>query len=84
MQKLTPAQIKDIPLSELARILEIRAADFDIYIGNRGKVCMSSVIESVCLNGAIVQINLATAMLDDVMDDGAFQYAFPTPETETT
>ena len=76
MRKLTAVQIKDIPLSELVRILEIRAADFDVLIGIRGKVCLTSGVESVCLNGAIVQINLATAALDDVMEDGAFRWAF--------
>jgi hypothetical protein len=76
MRKLTPVQIKDIPLEELMRILEIRAADLSIYIGNRGKVCLSGAIESVFLNGATVQINLETAALDDVMDDKAFRWAF--------
>ena len=38
MRKLTAIQIKDIPLSELVRILEIRAADLDVLIGLRGKV----------------------------------------------
>jgi hypothetical protein len=28
------------------------------------------------MNGAIVQINLSTAALDDVMEDGAFRWAF--------
>jgi|TARA_R110002051_G_scaffold115971_1_gene189164 hypothetical protein len=76
MKKLTAIQIKDLPLAELVRILEIRAADFDVLIGLRGKVCLTSGVESVCMNGAIVQINLATAALDDVMEDGAFRWAF--------
>jgi hypothetical protein len=85
MRKLTPAQIMDIPLEELRRILEIRAVEsgfFNVYIGSRGKVCLTSEIESICMNGATVQINLATAALDDVMEDEAFQYAFGTPEEE--
>jgi hypothetical protein len=82
MRELTPVQIKDIPLAELRRILEIRAADFNVYIGNRGKVCLSSGIESVCINGASIQINLETAALDDVLDDEAFRWAFRAPETE--
>jgi hypothetical protein len=82
MSELTPVEIKDLTLEQLRQIFEIRAADISVYIGNHGRVCISSEIESVCLNGAIVQVNLETAVLEDVMDDSAFQYAFEKTQEE--
>ena len=82
MVELTPVEIKDLTLEQLRQIFEVRAADISVYIGNHGRVCLSSEIESACLNGAIVQVNLETAALDDVMDDSAFQYAFEKTQEE--
>jgi len=74
-RELTPVEIKDFTLEQLRQIFEIRAADIDVFIGIHGRVCLSSEIESACLNGAIVQVNLETAALDDVLEDESFQYA---------
>jgi len=76
MPKLTPVQIKDLSLENLRDILELRASDISIFIGQRGKVLLTSELESAFLNGAMVQVNLETAALADVMDDDAFDYAF--------
>ena len=82
MPKLTPVQIKDLSLENLRDILELRASDISIFIGQRGKVLLTSELESAFLNGAMVQVNLETAALADVLDDDAFQYAFGAPESE--
>ena len=74
--ELTPVEIKNLTLEQLRQIFEIRAADISVYIGIHGRVCLTSEVESACLNGAFVQVNLETAALDDVMDDSAFQHAF--------
>jgi hypothetical protein len=80
-RELTAVEIKDFTLEQLRQIFEIRAADIDVFIGiGNGRFQLSSGVESACLNGAIVQINLETALLDDVMDDESFQRAFCVPQ----
>jgi len=75
-RELTPVEIKDFTLEQLRLIFEIRAADIDVFIGvGNGRLQLSSGVESACLNGAIVQVNLETSVLDDVMEDESFQYA---------
>ena len=76
-RELTAGEIKDFTLEQLRQILEIRADDISVYIGiANGRLQLTGEVESACLNGAIVQVNLETASLDDVMQDESFQHAF--------
>ena len=75
-KELTNMQIKNLTIQQLERIIDIRANDFSVFIGIRGKVCLSSEVSHASLNGLSVQINLETAQLDDVIEDQGFNMAF--------
>ena len=76
-RELTPVEIKDFTLEQLRLIFEIRAADIEIFIGvANGRLQLTGEVENACLNGAMVQVNLKTSVLDDVMEDESFQHAF--------
>ena len=74
--ELTDMQIKHLTIQQLERIIDIRAGDFSVYMGIRGKVCLTSEVSHASLNGLCVQINLETAQPGDVMEDQGFQTAF--------
>lgn len=46
---------------QLSDIIEANADQVTVFLGMDGDYCMTSVIESVCLNGDKVQVNLAPA-----------------------
>jgi hypothetical protein len=76
-RELTAVEIKDFTLEQLRQIFEIRADDISVFIGvANGRLQLTGEVESACLNGASVQVNLETASLDDVMEDPSFQFAF--------
>ena len=75
-KELSDMQIKNLTIQELEHIIDIRANDFSVYIGNTGKVLLTSEVSHATLNGLMVQINLETAQLDNVMDHPGFQIAF--------
>ena len=76
MADLTPMDIKNLTIQQLEEIINIRAADLSVYIGLRGKFCLSGDVSHATLNGLSVQINLEQAELDDVMEDESFKQAF--------
>ena len=72
-----------LSIDQLKTIIEARASDIIVYIGSAephplsgNQILLSSDIDSVCLNGPIVQINLTTSTLDNVMHDEGFKTAF--------
>tara|TARA_A100000172_G_scaffold80712_1_gene71064 strand:+ start:2845 stop:3204 length:360 start_codon:yes stop_codon:yes gene_type:complete len=75
-KELSDIHIKNLTIQELERIIDIRANDFSVYIGNTGKVLLTSDVSHASLNGLLVQINLETAQLENVMEDRGFQIAF--------
>ena len=74
---LSIVEIKDLTLEQLRQIFEIRSDDISVFIGAvDGRKVLAGEVESACLNGPIVQVNLRSASLDDVMEDPSFQFAF--------
>tara|TARA_R100000781_G_C4062488_1_gene121523 strand:+ start:289 stop:678 length:390 start_codon:yes stop_codon:yes gene_type:complete len=78
MANLTSMDMKNLTIQQLEEIVNIRAADLSVYIGLRGKVCLTGDVSHASLNGLSVQINLEQAELDDVMEDDCFKHAFKT------
>jgi len=74
---VTSAEINNLTIAELERIITLRAKDITVFIGTvPGKVLLTGDIHNVSLNGSMVQINLETAALDSVMENNSFQAAF--------
>ncbi|ANS02978.1 hypothetical protein [uncultured Mediterranean phage uvDeep-CGR0-AD1-C123] len=76
MVELTPMDMKNLTIQQLEELINIRHSDISVYIGQRGRVCLTGDVSYACLNGLSVQINLEQAELDDVMEDSSFQHAF--------
>ena len=43
---------------DVCQLIEILAPRLDVYVGLAGNRCVSGEVESVCMNGPVVQINL--------------------------
>ena len=91
---LSIVEIKDLTLEQLRQIFEIRSDDISVFIGvTSGRRLprrvprpgqLAGEVESAVLNGPIVQVNLKSASLDDVMEDPSFQFAFGQDEEKST
>ena len=60
---------------EICSLIEILSDRMSVYIGTHNSVMLSSGIESVCLNGCNVQINLDSSYYEDLKHWNDFESA---------
>lgn len=54
---------------EIAQLISILGNRLDVFVGVVGRHQISSRVESACMNGPVIQVNLELAQLDDISDD---------------
>ena len=60
---------------EICNLIEVLSDRMSVYIGTHNSVMLSSGIESVCLNGCNVQINLESSYYEDLKHWNDFESA---------
>jgi hypothetical protein len=60
---------------EICNLIEVLSDRMSVYIGKHNSVMLSSEIESVCLNGCNVQINLDSSCYEDLKEWNDFESA---------
>ena len=75
---LNDTDISALTGADLLAIVEARKEDFIVYVGIQNKTCLSPDISHVTMNGQAIQINLETALLDNLSDEPWIKEAFQT------
>jgi hypothetical protein len=75
---LSDTDISALTGADLLAIIEARKEDFIVYVGIQNNICLSPDISHVTMNGAAIQINLETTLLDNLSDLPWIKEAFQT------
>ena len=67
---------KNLTLSDIEHLIWIFKPHFDVYVGRQNRHMISSEIESICFNGASLQINLELSDLENLSDNEFINSAF--------
>lgn len=67
---------KDLSLSDLETLLWIFKDHLSVYVGRQNNHQIGGDIESICFNGASIQINMEFAELKSLSDDSFIKSAF--------
>ena len=73
---LSDTEVSALTGADLLAIVEARKEDFIVYVGIQNKRCLSPDISHVTMNGAAIQINLESALLNNLSDDPWIKEAF--------
>jgi len=67
---------KDLSLNDIETLLWIFKDHLSVFVGSQNRHMISGEIESICFNGASLQINLNLAELDNLSDNDFINRAF--------
>ena len=60
-------------LQSLAVMLQSKKKQLTVFLGMRGNVCLTSDVESITMNGNLIQLNLESTNYDDVLESPDFR-----------